>query len=77
MDVVNSELSWLSNHLAHGITTHKSFYRQYHATLELAKVSKLLLVAESGNLGKLKGKKLQDIDLDGKICLCESKIHLM
>ena len=59
MDVDNSELSWLSNYLAHGITTHKSFYRQHDVTLELAKVSKLLLVAESGNLGKLKEKSFK------------------
>ena len=59
MDVDNSDLSWLSIHLAHGITTHKSFYRQHDATLEL----QIATCNREWQSWKVKGKKLQDIDL--------------
>ena len=66
MDLNDSELTWLANHLAHDLTTHKDFYRKHDATLELAKVSKLLLLADSGKIGQYAGKKLSDIGLEGK-----------
>lgn len=67
MDLDSTEVGWLANHLAHDPNTHKSFYRKHDATLELAKVSKLLLVAEKGELGRFAGKKLDDISIDGKL----------
>lgn len=65
LDLDDSELGWLANHLSHDVKTHKDFYRQHDACLELTKISKLLLVAERGKLGNFAGKKLADIKLDG------------
>ena len=43
MDLEQNELGWLANHLGHDVKTHKEFYKKYEASLELAKLSKLLL----------------------------------
>ncbi|KAL3854014.1 hypothetical protein ACJMK2_013298 [Sinanodonta woodiana] len=58
------ELQWLSSHLAHDLKTYKQYYRQQDSTLELTKVSKLLLAAEAGKLGEYTGKKLDDINVE-------------
>lgn len=65
MDLEQNELSWLANHLAHDVKTHTGFYRKHEASLELAKVSKLLLAAEYGKLSNYSGKNLTQINLDG------------
>ncbi|KAJ8313142.1 hypothetical protein KUTeg_009308 [Tegillarca granosa] len=66
LDLQDGELEWLAKHLGHDMNTHKNFYRQNEATVEIAKVSKLLLAAESGQISKYKGKNLQEITLEGK-----------
>lgn len=65
MDLGTAEVGWLANHLAHAPQAHHSFYQKHDATLELVKVSKLLLVAEEGDIRKFVGQKLDDIGLDG------------
>ena len=65
MDLEENELGWLANHLAHDVKTHKKFYRQHDASLELAKISKLLIATEYGTIHTFAGKNLQDINLDG------------
>jgi hypothetical protein len=39
----------------------------HESTIEIAKVSKLLLAVDSGKAGELIGKSLDEIDIDGKI----------
>lgn len=58
-------MEWLSNHLGHKVDIHKDIYRQHESTVELAKVSKILLAVEQGKVAKYKGRKLEDIDIDG------------
>ncbi|KAJ8321305.1 hypothetical protein KUTeg_001163 [Tegillarca granosa] len=67
LDLQDGELEWLAKHLGHDMNTHKNFYRQHEATVEIAKVSKLLLAAESGQISKYKGKNLQEITLEGRL----------
>ncbi|KAL3870155.1 hypothetical protein ACJMK2_038238, partial [Sinanodonta woodiana] len=64
IDLSDHELQWLSSHLAHDLKTYKQYYRQQDSTLELTKVSKLLLAAEAGKLGEYTGKKLDDINVE-------------
>ncbi|KAK3578904.1 hypothetical protein CHS0354_035524 [Potamilus streckersoni] len=64
IDLSDHELQWLSSHLAHDLKTYKQYYRQQDATLELAKVSKMLLAAEAGRLGIYSGKKPDDIKVE-------------
>ena len=66
MDLNSGEVQWLSNHLAHTVKTHEDFYKLQEGTIEITKVSKLLLAAENGQIGKYKGKSLDDIQVEGK-----------
>ncbi len=61
-----TEVDWLARHLGHDINVHREFYRLHESTIEIAKVSKLLLAVDSGNAGKWIGKSLSDINIDGK-----------
>ena len=56
MDLNGGEIEWLSGHLAHSVNTHTNFYRLQEATVEIAKVSKLLLAAEMGKSRNMLGK---------------------
>ena len=64
-------MDWLARHLGHDINVHREFYRKHDSTIELAKVSKLLLAVDCGKVSHLAGQKLDDIQLDGKL-----KLHL-
>ena len=64
-DLTENEIGWLAQHLAHDINTHKNFYRLQSSTLELAKVSRILLAAEDGLPTRLQEKSLDDIELKG------------
>ena len=56
-----NEMEWLCNHMGHRIDVHRQFYRLPTAALELSKVSKLLIAAESGKVHQLAGQSLVNI----------------
>ena len=62
-----TEVDWLARHLGHDIKVHREFYRLHESTIEIAKVSKLLLAVDSGRAGCWAGKSLSDINIDGKL----------
>ena len=64
LDLETGELEWLSRHLGHDLNTHRNFYRQHEATVELTKVSRLLMAADEGVVSQFQGKQLKDISLD-------------
>ena len=59
------DIDWLACHLGHDVRIHREFYRLHHSTTELAKVSKLLLAVDSGNLEKIVGKNLGEMSVEG------------
>jgi len=63
-ELSEGEVDWLARHLTHDIRVHREFYRLHDSSVELAKVSKLLLAVESGRPGEWKGKGLNEIDLN-------------
>ena len=63
-DLNQGELEWLSNHMGHDLNIHKDFYRLHDSTIEIAKVSRLLMAIDTGNAAQFVGKKLTDISLD-------------
>ena len=67
VDLKDNELEWLSRHLGHDINVHREYYRLQEHTLELAKISKLLLAVDNGSADKWAGKTLDDIELDGML----------
>lgn len=69
IDLKESELEWLARHMGHDLSVHREYYRLHDSTLELSKVSRLLLAVDEGNATKWQGKKLSEINLDGKFLL--------
>ncbi|XP_033638514.1 uncharacterized protein LOC117299161 [Asterias rubens] len=64
MNLQDNELDLLASFLGHDIRTHRQYYRLPESTLQVAKVSKVLLNMEKGNIQGLAGKSLQDIQLN-------------
>jgi hypothetical protein len=62
LSLKDSELDYVANHLGHDIRIHRQFYRMDDATIELAKISKLLHLSKSGKLHENKGKSLEELD---------------
>lgn len=60
-----TDMKWVANHLGHDVKILEDIYRQQDATIELAKVSKLLIAVENGQIGDFRGKSLNDIQLSG------------
>lgn len=65
LNLKNNELDQLANFLGHDIRVHRDFYRLPEATIEMAKITKLLLAMEKGTLAKFQGKSLDEIELEG------------
>ena len=66
LNLANTELDQLANFLGHDIQVHRQFYRLPEGTLQLAKISKVLMALEQGRLAEFKGKSLDDINIDRK-----------
>ncbi|XP_014679515.1 PREDICTED: uncharacterized protein LOC106819387 [Priapulus caudatus] len=58
------ELDMLAGYLGHDINVHREYYRLPEDTLHLAKVSKLLVAFERGDVAKYAGRTLDDIQID-------------
>ena len=72
----SQEPTWLSKHLAHNINTHHEFYQQHDAAIEIAKVGRLIMAADAGEMNKFAGMKLSEIDVSGKFSLCTLSIFI-
>lgn len=66
LNLTATELDQLSVLLGIDISTHKQRYHLPDATLQLAKIAKVLLALERGRLGEYAGKSLDEIQLDVK-----------
>ncbi|XP_036397441.1 uncharacterized protein LOC118786486 isoform X2 [Megalops cyprinoides] len=64
LNLNDTELDQLADFLGHDIRVHREYYRLPEGTLQLAKISKILMALETGRLGEFKGKKLEDIDIN-------------
>ena len=64
-DLGEGDLRWLADHMGHNIDIHREYYRLKESTVELTKVSRLLLAIDEGNAHNLSGKKLSEIDVKG------------
>ena len=63
LNLKDNELDILAKFLGHDVRIHREFYRLPDATIELAKVSKLLLRLENGTFHGLQGKSLDEITI--------------
>lgn len=54
----------LADFLGLDIRVHRQYYRLPEGTLQLAKISKVLLALERGQLSHFKGRNLDEISID-------------
>ncbi|XP_047221298.1 uncharacterized protein LOC124876976 isoform X2 [Girardinichthys multiradiatus] len=64
LNLKTTELDQLADFLGHNVAVHRKHYRLPEGTIQLAKISKVLLAMEQGRLGEYKGKSLDEIHLD-------------
>ncbi|RVE63373.1 hypothetical protein OJAV_G00135680 [Oryzias javanicus] len=64
LNMTDTEMDQLANFLGHDIRIHREFYRLPEKTLQLAKVSKVLMALEQGRLAEFQGKNLDEIGID-------------
>ncbi|XP_059198023.1 uncharacterized protein LOC131978403 isoform X2 [Centropristis striata] len=64
LNLKDNEMDILANFLGHDIQVHRQYYRLPEGTLELAKVSKVLIALEQGRLSDFKGMSLDQIQID-------------
>lgn len=59
-----NELDVLAGFMGHDLNIHREYYRLPESTIQTAKVSKILLLAEKGSIGDFSHKSLDEIDID-------------
>ncbi|XP_054867655.1 uncharacterized protein LOC129349183 isoform X2 [Amphiprion ocellaris] len=64
LNLKDNEMDTLANFLGHDIRVHRQYYRLPEGTVELAKVSKVLIALEQGRLSDFTGKSLDEIEID-------------
>ena len=67
LNLQKCELDLLAGFLSHDLLVHRNFYRLPQDTLQLAKVSKILLAFDNGQIATYKGKTLDEICVEGDI----------
>jgi len=67
-------LDILAGFLGHNIHVHCNFYRLPQETLQLAKVSKILLAYDRGQIASYKGKNLDEIQLDDVVEMDDAEV---
>ena len=65
----SNELEWLARHLGHNINIHKEFYQLHHSTIELSRVSMLLMMLDMGKATSFANRNLKEITLKGIIII--------
>ncbi|KAG5872741.1 hypothetical protein JTB14_002204 [Gonioctena quinquepunctata] len=64
LNLKDHELDCLAKFMGHDIRVHTEYYRLSDETTQLAKISKLLISLDKGDFNRLKGKNLDEIDID-------------
>ncbi|KAK2859737.1 hypothetical protein Q5P01_004357 [Channa striata] len=69
LNLKDNEMDDLGDFLGHDIRVHRQYYRLPEGTLQLAKISKVLMAQERGQLHQFKGKNLDEISIDPQVLL--------
>ncbi|XP_078026445.1 uncharacterized protein LOC144464173 [Epinephelus lanceolatus] len=64
LNLKDNEMDNLADFLGHDIRVHRQYYRLPEGTLQLAKVSKMLMALERGRMAEFKGQTLDEISID-------------
>ncbi|GFS12156.1 hypothetical protein ElyMa_004852400 [Elysia marginata] len=54
-DLKEVEMEWLANHMGHELNIHSDFYRLHESTVEIAKVSRMLMTIDAGQARRYTG----------------------
>ncbi|XP_073667997.1 uncharacterized protein [Paramisgurnus dabryanus] len=73
LNLKENELDQVADFLGHDIRVHREHYRLPEATIQLAKISKLLLAMDKGCLGSIQGKSLDEIQIEDQIQLTDTE----
>ncbi|XP_067310638.1 uncharacterized protein [Pseudorasbora parva] len=73
LNLKDNELDQVADFLGHDIRVHRDHYRLPEATIQLAKISKLLLAMDKGCLGNIQGKSLDEIQIEDQIQLTDTE----
>ena len=65
------QMEWVCDHLGHSLNIHRQHYRAMSSVLERVQVAKVLLIQDQNLVGKYHGKRLDEIQLEGKLEMCE------
>lgn len=66
MDFSQNEVKQMCRHLGHTVAIHESYYQKLDQTIEKVKVARLLGAMDDGTIEKYKGKKIEDIEIEGE-----------
>lgn len=66
LNLKDNEMDDLADFLGHDIRVHRQYYRLPEGTLQLAKISKVLMAMERGQISEFKGQNLDEINIDPK-----------
>ena len=61
LDMTESELTWVTNHLGHAKDIQKGWYRQEDSTIELTKIAKVLVAIDNGDSRDVQNKKIDTL----------------
>ncbi|XP_039676792.1 uncharacterized protein LOC120571768 [Perca fluviatilis] len=64
LNLRDNEMDDLADFLGHDIRVHRQFYRLPEGTLQLAKISKVLVALERGQMSEFRGRNLDEISID-------------
>ena len=68
LNISPQQQQWVVDHMGHTLDIHHIHYRSTMDIIERIDITKLLLMMDSGQIGRFKNKKLEDIQLEGN-CL--------
>ncbi|KTG00051.1 hypothetical protein cypCar_00049563 [Cyprinus carpio] len=64
LNMNDTEMDQLADFLGHDIRIHRKYYRLPEGTLQLAKITKVLMAMEQGRLNEFRGKGLDQISIN-------------
>ena len=65
-DITPQQQQWIVDHMGHSLNVHNIHYKCTSDIIERTDIAKLLLLMDSRQISKYKGKKLEEIQIDGR-----------
>lgn len=67
LNLTDHELDQVCSFMGHDVRVHREYYRLPEDTLQLAKVSRLLIAMDGGKIAEFKGKPLENVAVDFEV----------